>query len=315
MMGSPVVSLESIETSVQHMRLVGYMDVSSVALLLYDYTLTLSLEVDLVWRAPWNLLKLFYIVQRYLPFFDTAFLVLHHQFAPELSIRYCQISHSMSGWMFITGIAISEVILTARVWAVWERNKKLTIGLPVFFLLCWAPNFAMMGVFLQSMKFGPAPLPGLGCFVTRSDNVLYLCWTFLMIYDAGMLLLMLIAGVRAYKTGGDSALFNVVFRDGVMYYAYLFVISVINVAMILSLPSDLVHLLSSVERVIHALLTSRVVLDIRAQGKSTAIDQTMCLGTQSSDDCTSVGVWVTQTTKVYHDGVEYEDDPQIGTIS
>lgn len=51
--------------------------VSSVALLLYDYALTLSLEVDLVWRAPWNLLKLFYIVQRYLPFFDTAFLVLH----------------------------------------------------------------------------------------------------------------------------------------------------------------------------------------------------------------------------------------------
>ncbi|KAK0217223.1 hypothetical protein IW262DRAFT_177467 [Armillaria fumosa] len=242
MMSSSVVSLEPIETAVQHMRLVGYMDVSSVALLLYDYALTLSLEVDLVWCAPWNLLKLFYIVQRYLPFFDTAFLVLHHQFAPELSIRYCQISHSMSGWMFITGIAISEVILTARVWAVWERNKKLTVGLPIFFLLCWAPNFAMMGVFLQSMK---SPLPSLGCFVTRSDNVLYLCWTFLMIYDAGMLLLMLIAGVRAYKTGGDSALFNVVFRDGVMYYAYLFVISVINVAMILSLPSDLVHLLSS----------------------------------------------------------------------
>lgn len=95
---------------------------------------------------------------------------------------------------------MSVVILTARVWAVWERNKKLTIGLPVFFLLCWAPNFAMMGVFLQSMKctssifslrswltsvVGPAPLPSLGCFVTRSDNVLYLCWTFLMIYDAG----------------------------------------------------------------------------------------------------------------------------------
>ncbi|KAG7440600.1 uncharacterized protein BT62DRAFT_577972 [Guyanagaster necrorhizus] len=296
-------SLESIETAFQHTRLVGYMDVSSVALLLYDYTLTLSLEVDLVWCAPWSLLKLFYIVQRYLPFFDTAFLVLYHQFAPELSIRYCQISHSMSGWMFTTGIAISEVILTARVWAVWECNKKLTFGLPVFFLLCWAPNFAMMGVFLKSMKFGPAPLPSLGCFVTTSDDILYLCWTCLMIYDTGMLLLMLVAGVRAYKTGGDSALFNVVFRDGVMYYAYLFVISVINVAMILSLPRDLVHLLSSAERVIHALLTSRVVLDIRAQGKRTEIDQMMCLETRSSDDCTSVGVWVTQTTRVYSDSV------------
>ncbi|KAK0472714.1 hypothetical protein IW261DRAFT_1506543 [Armillaria novae-zelandiae] len=193
MMGSPVISLESIETAVQHMRLVGVL--SSVTLLLYDYTLTLSLEVDLVWRAPWNLLKLFYIVQRYLPFFDTAFLVLHHQFAPELSIRYCQISHSMSGCKLSIPVLMSVVILTARVWA--------------------------------SMKFGPAPLPSLGCFVTRSDNVLYLCWTFLMIYDAGkepvfFVILLLMTEPREDKTGGDSALFNVVFRDGVMYYAYLF---------------------------------------------------------------------------------------------
>lgn len=70
--------------------------------------------------------------------------------------------------MFLAGLAISEckcaftlarvnlilqitVILTLRAWAVWGKDRRLSYALPVFFVLCWTPNFAFLGIFLNSL--------------------------------------------------------------------------------------------------------------------------------------------------------------------
>jgi hypothetical protein len=44
------------------------------------------------------------------------------------------------------------VILTIRVWAVWGRDRRLTIGLPIFFAMCFVPCIALMVIFLKSAK-------------------------------------------------------------------------------------------------------------------------------------------------------------------
>ena len=41
-----------------------------VALVVYDYSLTLSREVDLIWFSRWNVIKVTFLLQRYLPFLD-----------------------------------------------------------------------------------------------------------------------------------------------------------------------------------------------------------------------------------------------------
>lgn len=172
--------------------------------------LTLEMEVDLIWPAPWNFMKIVYLVQRYLPMFDAFLIVCKHVFLwhcfercltwtfiyspvhasrdelcrvfPELQfhrmydpflalsrrLAHCLPFIPLAG-LFTVGIALSEgmfsasyyqklisvdflnsVVLTVRVWAVWGRDKRLSIGLPVFFVACWVPIFVVMGVFLQS---------------------------------------------------------------------------------------------------------------------------------------------------------------------
>lgn len=37
------------------------------------------MEVDLVWRSKWNLMKGLYLFQRYSPFIDTVWLILYRQ--------------------------------------------------------------------------------------------------------------------------------------------------------------------------------------------------------------------------------------------
>ena len=51
----------------------------------WDYILTIPLELDLVWRSKWNALKFIYLVQRYLPFVDTVGLVLYRESMPVRS--------------------------------------------------------------------------------------------------------------------------------------------------------------------------------------------------------------------------------------
>jgi len=51
--------------------------VASSTIFIWDYILTFSMEVDLVWKSEWNVMKGLYLLQRYLPFIDTIWLVLY----------------------------------------------------------------------------------------------------------------------------------------------------------------------------------------------------------------------------------------------
>jgi hypothetical protein len=44
--------------------------VNLIALVIYDYALTLNREIDYIWLSKWNLIKATFLAQRYLPFLD-----------------------------------------------------------------------------------------------------------------------------------------------------------------------------------------------------------------------------------------------------
>jgi hypothetical protein len=48
--------------------------VNLIALVIYDYGLTLNREIDYIWLSKWSLIKVTFLVQRYLPFLDLILL-------------------------------------------------------------------------------------------------------------------------------------------------------------------------------------------------------------------------------------------------
>ncbi|KAF9474767.1 hypothetical protein BDN70DRAFT_296781 [Pholiota conissans] len=209
-------------------------------------------------------MKILYIIQRYLPFFDTVGLVLYHQLKGGLKEVECKKIYFASGYMIVIGMACSELILTVRAWAVWNQDRRLTIFLPIAYALFWLPNFVFLTIFLRSLKFTDLPYPLVGCFVTSADHILIMCWVVVLIWDAIILGLMAVPGIRAFKAGGNTALTRVVFRDGALYYFYLFLLSSVNISIAAVLPAQYSQLLTSTARCFHSMLTSRVLLHIRA---------------------------------------------------
>jgi len=237
---------------------------------IWDYILTFRMEVDLVWKSKWNFMKGLYLLQRYSPFIDTTWLVLYYQTGGGLTKVACRNLYYGAGATTIVGLAASDMILTLRTWAVWNRNQRLSIILPILYVLVWGSCFVILVICINSITFGDPPYPGsTGCFLMDANqNILFfLLWVQLFVWNALVLMLMLVPAVQAYRSGGNRALTRAVYRDGVIYYLYLFVLSFINVVVVRTLPPQYQQLLLSLQRVLHSMLTSRVLLHIRAQAE------------------------------------------------
>lgn len=58
--------------------------------------------------------------------------------------------------MLVTNLSLwNKVVLALRAWAIWDRKRIVAIGLTVWTAAMWIPNFAIMGIFLNTLKCEP----------------------------------------------------------------------------------------------------------------------------------------------------------------
>ncbi|TFK62651.1 hypothetical protein BDN72DRAFT_382160 [Pluteus cervinus] len=257
-------------------RINQYITFSSAALYLYDLLLTLGLEVDLLWPSKWTLIKVVYLLQRYLPLIDLSMIIaLNWQFGEVVDSQVCEILWKTTNWFWFVGMTLSEGILMRRTLAVWGNSRKLCIALIISAICCIIPVYLFSGLYLESLTFYSISSPGLYCYATDQghNHIMYLCWVFLTAYDVGLLILTAIPGFRAYKSGiRQSTLTQVLYRDGILYYVYLVAFSVANMFPLKKLPGDQgVSMLISTERVMYSVLASHVILHLREQAYQTQV--------------------------------------------
>ncbi|PAV19462.1 hypothetical protein PNOK_0439600 [Pyrrhoderma noxium] len=222
---------------------------ASLVVFLYDYCLTFGTEYKLIWPTNISVTKLLFIVVRYVPFADLT-IVLWHQWKPRMSINECDLAYRSTAFLFITGIITAEVVLAMRTWAVWAQDKFVGYFLIVWVLLTTIPNFTLLGLLAKGLSFIPLDVPWTGCFISSGNPLLLsLCWVLLMIMEAGTLTLMFIKGYQNFRMQGRTPLFNAVYRDGSLFYVYLFAFSVINVSVIFTVPNGLFLLSRKVAKV------------------------------------------------------------------
>ncbi|KIM35814.1 hypothetical protein M413DRAFT_428309 [Hebeloma cylindrosporum] len=210
----------------------------------WDYILTFGMEVELVWKSKWNFMKGLYLFQRYLPFTDPIWLFLYRlcDFFPVL-LRSPFFIRSDGG--YFDGGWVSEVILTLRTWVVWNRSQHLSIILPILFVLFCVSSLVIVVRFVHSSKLGAPPYPGFReCYVTFVNQDIVFIWVLLIVWDAALLTLMLVPALQAYQDGDNTSLIKAVYRDGVIYYLYLFGLLCINIIVVKTLPMKYQLLLS-----------------------------------------------------------------------
>lgn len=125
-------------------RVASYFMVASCAGIIYDFMLTLGQEVELVWMQRWSLMSILYLGVRYLGIVYSIMEILDS--VPTISVTDagCHIMYNAIIWMTLAVSVMLGVITTTRLYAMYQRSRKMLIFLVVTLLAVNICN----GVFL-----------------------------------------------------------------------------------------------------------------------------------------------------------------------
>ncbi|KAG2365566.1 hypothetical protein BDR07DRAFT_631237 [Suillus spraguei] len=115
-------------------RISSYFVVAAFVALLYDWALTFGQEVELVWRQHWSLMTVLYLVVRYLGISYAAVDILRSLPTIFLTDTVSRILFVVWIWTYVVLFAMLWVIIITRLYAMYQRSRKILIFLVVPFL-------------------------------------------------------------------------------------------------------------------------------------------------------------------------------------
>ncbi|KAG2153460.1 uncharacterized protein EDB93DRAFT_1248728 [Suillus bovinus] len=158
-------------------RISSYVTVASVVIVIYDWALTFGQEIELFWKQRWSLMTFLYLGVRYLGILSAIVAILSEvptiSLTDTVSLLYisdayyfpsinrgalCEsvrsfITFVVGCWTGVLVLAMLWVIMVVRLYAMYQRSKKILIFLVVTLL---ANNifFGVVGIILMTHVSG-----------------------------------------------------------------------------------------------------------------------------------------------------------------
>jgi len=271
-----VFATASLSQCLRDWQLVFDIAVAGATLIFYDWFLTSSDEFTFLWRRDGNpYIRIPFFLARYLALVS-AIVGLLMPTVTQANIVTC-----------LRGIAIlsSEFILAARTWAIWERSRPALIFLVVFAIACISPVIAITisdVATTRTARHTAVPFATQSgpwkCPVLTSDvgHVWVAAYVLVAVFEAVVLALTLLKVLQLYRRAPQlsmSKLVDVIWIDGIIYFFFMLLLSILNVGLVLQMSYPLLrHGGSQIQTVFHSVLATRIVLHISTTVKQNRVD-------------------------------------------
>ncbi|KAL4260316.1 DUF6533 domain-containing protein [Pleurotus pulmonarius] len=290
-----------------------YITVSSAALLAYDYFLTLPDEIQYVWPTHWCLGKVLYLSSKYL--IIVIFLAeLHWITSHNVPEAECRTSNTILHYGYLLAVIAAENILTLRVWALWNQRRWVTIMLGCLCIVGIALGFKDISTGYQNdiylTDYAKASLSYPGCATVGDDRTASATsYITVLAHETVVFLLMAFVGVQVYSTMPISAMMYTFYEDGLIYYAALLAISIVNMIVSLTQPVEFINLFFPTQVVLHSTLSSRLFLNLR-QSLDGEVEETRRIDIRTFEGGSSRGL----STSTLRFAVNCDDNDEDNTI-
>jgi len=257
---TPIMSLALTEAA--ELQTSKYVNIGAMAILIFDYVITIEDEARWIWGRSWDATRFIFTVSRYLPFVGTALIAY---VALRSNSDPCP-SGNAENVIHIIGIVASELLLVLRTYAFWQGNKRLLYGLLAFVAVTIG---AVVAVNLSPDQFLDSgttePLPSgttqSSCLLESSRHGA-LAYVVLLVYEIVILALMVYKRFHAYR-GSHALIARIIYRDGIFYVLCIISVTLANVVIDLALPIEYIDLLETAQIVLHSVLASRIMFNLR----------------------------------------------------
>ncbi|KAH9847240.1 hypothetical protein C2E23DRAFT_849498 [Lenzites betulinus] len=246
--GDPNMETQNIDWSITGFQIIEpeYSLLSTTCLLYYDYCLTLTSEIELVWRRKWSPATGFYLAIRYGVLIVNTMSVFHVFFrgppsGPGMTHESCQGVQDAILIFNVIYFAVISAFVALRISALWSRNWYLGIFLFALGLINPSSVTPMLAFGFESLP-GPRPLvacmsylpndaDSIGSLTTKYFPII--CSVTGIVYELLCLLLTVGKTLSLYRDqremGMSTRLTSLLLHDGSLYFAVLAILAVINI--------------------------------------------------------------------------------------
>ncbi|KAG1810804.1 hypothetical protein EV424DRAFT_1542763 [Suillus variegatus] len=209
--------------------------VASMTVLLFDFIITFDSEVRWTWGRGWGIMRLIFIVSRYLPFVGLVMTVYYSVGSTHGGIPDDGIFTAVYNGIRWLGIAAAELLLVVRTYVVWGCDKRFLTLTLTFTTVVSAAVLVISDV--DASESGDST----GVFVAgRNTSVIY---GLLMLVELVLMTLTLYKRFKSFRLDG-SPLVATLCRDGIISILCITLVSMANCISVILLPPSYTALLA-----------------------------------------------------------------------
>lgn len=203
--------------------------------LIYDYFLTFSNEIRYIWNAPWTVVKVMFLINRYGNLAgQTAIRLEEAGLLAHNSQSFCQTFALTTTFFMVLSSESIHILVLIRAWAIWGTRRGVTnllVGSYVVYILIMLGIATLGAKHDSNEEFQYLDLAKI-C-VSALPKYMWLCYIGSLILDAVVFVLTarsLRRYSREFQCLYPSSLLHLLVRDATMF----FVLSMFNNAMMIT---------------------------------------------------------------------------------
>ncbi|KAH7874204.1 uncharacterized protein C8R40DRAFT_330672, partial [Lentinula edodes] len=250
--------MESLATSFLHLNSNYMFQTSNYALYVWDHAITFSDEVDKIWSQPMTFASLLFYINRYLT--HCQFIILQFEFhETSWTHSVCNRYVKFAGATTLCLVTVAELSMILRVYALYLRSKCiLMLLLPVLvaqiFFSGWAVHFG---------ERVPLPDGFPGCVLTGRSQWMAALWAAPLVTDSCIFFLTLWRTIRYRSKHGHISTMQLILRDGIIYFALICSVNIMNVMIYFLAVEDLKAVGASFSQILTAIMVARLQLNLK----------------------------------------------------
>jgi len=260
-------------------QVVKYCRLAPAALWLFDYFLTLQDEVRVMWgSASLNAVHVLFFIVRYLPVAAVICAALD-SIGPHLETESCLRVYKGLGAILLVLLILSEALLLLRTLALWYDNKwvkaflimlyvMVSIIVVVFVALSLSLNLDSVCSTSAATSGSQQAAESVDKSVAKFSGAFF---SAVASFELVVLLLTIYHGLSARTAGANTKgrLVNALRQGNLIYASALFTTSIANnVFFLLPISEGFAGLLDIFQVVLHCVMSSRILFDLRDAGKT-----------------------------------------------
>ncbi|KLO17241.1 hypothetical protein SCHPADRAFT_937268 [Schizopora paradoxa] len=254
---------QELAQNVEDLWIVRFTAVATLAVLVYEYIITVDDEIKHMWSPKLTLGRVLYFMNRYLPFISTVINV--NIFVVNTTPSSCRPEYLVAGAVAFIEFLTAVFVLFTRAYAVWAQNRAMLAIL----IICYAFTIGgsgyvtsryLMGASTLNMKLLPT-----GCIYVFNNRIVWIALVNLIACESVALSLLLMKAVRHFRYT-SSNLMVVMTRDGIGYFVCNIAITITNLIVLKRVSPVLCNFLLVTQGVLQNILCNRLLIHIRTAG-------------------------------------------------